>query len=252
VLELLAPAFAERAGELGLASASLGYDADPPSRTALDERLPRDLERGTTGLGPHLDEIRILAGDRDLRTYGSQGEQRMAVLSLLLAESEVLAEQVGVPPLLLLDDALSELDADRRRVLSARLGARFGMARVVSTAISIYATLAVALFAVTLAGADGLPVLMVMLFFTFAGLGLVIPATMVLSLDEHGPIAGMASALGGTLQMVAGGGVIAIVSFFFDGTSLPMVTAIALCAIGAFVLTRLTLRREELAAQPAE
>jgi len=123
VLELLAPAFAERAGELGLESASLGYDADPPSRTALDERLPRDLERGTTGLGPHLDEIRILAGDRDLRTYGSQGEQRMAVLSLLLAESEVLADQVGVPPLLLLDDALSELDADRRRVLSDRLGA---------------------------------------------------------------------------------------------------------------------------------
>ena len=105
VLALVAPAFAERAGELGLASA------------------PRDLERGTTGLGPHLDEIRILAGDRDLRTYGSQGEQRMAVLSLLLAESEVLADQVGVPPLLLLDDALSELDADRRRVLSDRLGA---------------------------------------------------------------------------------------------------------------------------------
>jgi DNA replication and repair protein RecF len=47
----------------------------------------------------------------------------MAVLSLLLAESEVLAEQVGVPPLLLLDDALSELDAERRRVLSDRLGA---------------------------------------------------------------------------------------------------------------------------------
>ena len=123
VLALVAPAFAERAGELGLASASLGYDADPPSREALAERLPRDLERGTTGLGPHLDEIRILSADRDLRIYGSQGEQRMAVLSLLLAESEVLAEQVGVPPLLLLDDALSELDAERRRVLSDRLGA---------------------------------------------------------------------------------------------------------------------------------
>ena len=69
--------------------------------TALDERLPRDLERGTTGLGPHLDEIRILAGDRDLRTYGSQGEQRMAVLSLLLAESEVLADagrRAAAPP----------------------------------------------------------------------------------------------------------------------------------------------------------
>jgi DNA replication and repair protein RecF len=123
VLTLIEPAFAERAGELGLESASLGYDAEPPSRDALDDRLPRDLERGTTGLGPHLDEIRILAGKRDLRMYGSQGEQRMAVLSLLLAEADLLAAQVGVPPLLLLDDALSELDADRRRVLSERLGA---------------------------------------------------------------------------------------------------------------------------------
>ena len=122
VLSLLGPEFAERAGELGLDHASLGYDAEPPSTAALDERLARDLERGTTGIGPHLDEIRIRAGDRDLRTYGSQGEQRLAVLSLLLAEAELLGSQVGVPPLLLLDDALSELDADRRRLLSDRLG----------------------------------------------------------------------------------------------------------------------------------
>ena len=122
VLALLGPAFAERAGELGLEQATLGYDADPPSAETLAERLSRDLERGATGLGPHLDEIRILSGDRDLRTFGSQGEQRLAVLSLLLAEAELLSEQVGVPPLLLLDDALSELDADRRRLLSDRLG----------------------------------------------------------------------------------------------------------------------------------
>jgi DNA replication and repair protein RecF len=122
VLSLLSPTFEERADELGLERATLGYDAEPPSREALDERLSRDLERGTTSLGPHLDEIRIAAGDRDLRTFGSQGEQRIAVLALLLAEAELLAAQGGVAPLLLLDDALSELDADRRRLLSARLG----------------------------------------------------------------------------------------------------------------------------------
>ncbi len=132
VLELLGPAFADRTAELGLENASLGYDGDPPTRAALEERLARDLERGTTGLGPHLDEIRVLAGERDLRTFGSQGEQRMAVLSLLLAESELLASQVGVPPLLLLDDALSELDADRRRALSERLG-RAGQTLVTAT-----------------------------------------------------------------------------------------------------------------------
>ena len=122
VLSLLSPAFAERAEELGLAHASLAYEGGPPTQAALDERLARDLERGSTGLGPHLDEIRILAGDRDLRTFGSQGEQRIAVLSLLLAEAELLASHGGSPPLLLLDDALSELDAGRRRLLSSRLG----------------------------------------------------------------------------------------------------------------------------------
>jgi DNA replication and repair protein RecF len=121
VLELLAAPFAERSAELGLSAATLDYDAEPPTRESLDARLARDLERGTTGAGPHLDEIRILSGDRDLRTFGSQGEQRMAVLSLLLAEAELLASHGGVPPLLLLDDALSELDADRRR-LSERVG----------------------------------------------------------------------------------------------------------------------------------
>jgi DNA replication and repair protein RecF len=89
----------------------------------LHERLARDVERGTTGLGPHLDEFLVLSGDRDLRSFGSQGEQRLAVLSLLLAEAELLTERGAVPPLLLLDDALSELDGDRRRVLSGRLGA---------------------------------------------------------------------------------------------------------------------------------
>ena len=118
----LAPLFAERAAELGMARAALEYDAEPPTREGLEQRLARDLERGTTGLGPHLDDVRLLAGDRDLRTFGSQGEQRLAVLSLLLAEAGVLTEQGGIPPLLLLDDALSELDADRRRLLSTRLG----------------------------------------------------------------------------------------------------------------------------------
>jgi DNA replication and repair protein RecF len=122
LLGMLGPSFAARAAELGLPDASLGYAAQPPTRAALEERLPRDLERGSTGLGPHLDEIHVLAGERDLRTYGSQGEQRLAVLSLLLAEAELLLDQTGVSPLLLLDDALSELDAERRRILSARLG----------------------------------------------------------------------------------------------------------------------------------
>ncbi len=121
-IDLLSSTFAERAGELGLPAALLLYDPEPPTVAALDQRLDRDLERGTTGLGPHLDDIVLRSGDRDLRTYGSQGEQRLAVLSLLLAEAELLTRRRGLPPLLLLDDVLSELDEGRRRILSERIG----------------------------------------------------------------------------------------------------------------------------------
>lgn len=121
-IELLAPAFAETAAALGVEPARLVYAGEPPTVDRLDALLRRDLERGTTGAGPHLDDVRVLAGERDLRVFGSQGEQRLAVLSLLLAEARVLAERSAIPPLLLLDDVLSELDAGRRRTLSERLG----------------------------------------------------------------------------------------------------------------------------------
>jgi DNA replication and repair protein RecF len=131
-LELLGPPFAERAGELGLAAAELRYDGEPPSAAALEERLERDLDRGATGLGPHLDDVVISAGGRELRSFGSQGEQRLTVLALLLAEAELLADRRGTPPLLLLDDVLSELDPARRRILAAQVAAG-GQALVTAT-----------------------------------------------------------------------------------------------------------------------
>jgi DNA replication and repair protein RecF len=131
-LALLAPPFAERAGELGLSDAELRYDGRPPSVAALEERLDRDLERGVTGLGPHLDDVIVASGTRELRSFGSQGEQRLAVLALLLAEAELIADRRGVPPLLLLDDVLSELDPERRRILAARV-ATAGQALITST-----------------------------------------------------------------------------------------------------------------------
>jgi len=124
VLELLRPGFAERAGELGLADVSLAYRGEPATQEALEARIDRDLERGSTGLGPHLDEIAVSAGERDLRSFGSQGEQRLAVLSLLLAEADLIDATRQIPPLLLLDDVLSELDPGRREILAARVGGR--------------------------------------------------------------------------------------------------------------------------------
>jgi DHA1 family bicyclomycin/chloramphenicol resistance-like MFS transporter len=135
---------------------------------------------------------------------------------------------------------------------AAKLGARFGMPRVVVAAVSLYAVVALALFAATAAGIGSLAVLIAMLFVAFTCLGPVIPSTMVLALEEHGPNAGLASALGGTLQMVTGGVMIVVVSLFFDGTAVPMVTTIALCALGALALSVATLGRRGLAPQPAE
>jgi DNA replication and repair protein RecF len=132
VLARLAPGFAERLGELGLAEGRLEYAGEPPTVELLEARLDRDVDRAATGIGPHLHDVTIAAGPRELRSFGSQGEQRLAVLALLLAEAELLAGR-GEPPLLLLDDVLSELDRGRRRTLAARIG---GMGQTVITATS--------------------------------------------------------------------------------------------------------------------
>ena len=114
---LLSTRFADFADRLGLTGAALAYEGDPPTHRDLDARLETDLERGTTSVGPHLHDLRIDAGGRDLRAYGSQGEQRIAVLALVLAEADALCDRVGRTPLVLLDDVLSELDDGRRRSL---------------------------------------------------------------------------------------------------------------------------------------
>jgi DNA replication and repair protein RecF len=131
-LELLSPSFAHLTVDLGLEPGRLAYEGDPPTHDELAARAQRDLDRGTTSAGPHLHDVALLAGERDLRSYGSQGEQRLAVLSLLLAEGSVLLERSKVAPLLLLDDVLSELDPERRASL-ARLLPAGGQTLITST-----------------------------------------------------------------------------------------------------------------------
>lgn len=134
-VELLAPLFAATADELGLARATLVYEGTPATLEELDARLELDVERGLTGAGPHLHDLRIGADGRDLRAFGSQGEQRMAVLSLVLAEAEALRSRLGTSPLVLLDDVLSELDGDRRTALAGMLS-RISQAVVTATAVA--------------------------------------------------------------------------------------------------------------------
>jgi DNA replication and repair protein RecF len=87
----------------------------------LTERRGADLERGFTAHGPHRDELLLALDGAPLRAYGSQGQQRAALLALLFAERELLAERRDRPPLMLLDDVMSELDSERRELLAELL-----------------------------------------------------------------------------------------------------------------------------------
>jgi DNA replication and repair protein RecF len=128
-VDLVRGRFAAIGADLGLTgTAELRYKPRSSAATAVDlaaelaERTGSDLDRGFTGHGPHRDDLALRRDGRELRSYGSQGEQRLALLALLLAEREALGEARGQVPLLLLDDVMSELDADRRALLVERLG----------------------------------------------------------------------------------------------------------------------------------
>jgi DNA replication and repair protein RecF len=125
----------------------LGLDGDPELRyrprsratepaelaAELAERLQTDLERGFTSHGPHRDDLVTLREGRDLRAYGSQGQQRLALLSLLLAERQAIAAARAAPPLMLLDDVMSELDQGRREALIEHLRGAGGQALITTT-----------------------------------------------------------------------------------------------------------------------
>jgi DNA replication and repair protein RecF len=123
----LAQLFASAAYDLGLAGGGAIEYAPRASgsaeeiRAGLEERREADLRLGRSSWGPHLDELKIAAGGRSLRRYGSQGQQRAALLALLFAERDALLSARKVAPLLLLDDVMSELDPQRRDRLVERL-----------------------------------------------------------------------------------------------------------------------------------
>ena len=138
--ERLRRPFAESAEALGLeGTASLSYrprsDATEPTRlrAELAARRESDLARGYTGWGPHHDELALERDGRSLRRYGSQGQQRAALLALLFAERRALLDDGRPAPLMLLDDVTSELDAERRLLLLELLEAGGGQALITAT-----------------------------------------------------------------------------------------------------------------------
>ena len=140
VVARLAEPFATHAEGLGLdGGAELTYRPRSRAETAealaaeLAERTDSDLERGFTGHGPHRDELVFKRAGRELRTYGSRGQQRLGLLALLLAERGVLAAERGAAPLMLLDDVTSELDSLRRERLVEALREGGGQSVIATT-----------------------------------------------------------------------------------------------------------------------
>ena len=142
LVEALVPRFAEQAAALGLdGRPAIRYR--PRSRAAdadeladeLAAHVEQDLERGFTTHGPHRDDLVFRRADHDLRSYGSRGQQRVALLALLMAERACLGDERGTYPLMLLDDVMSELDSGRREALVEQLLAG-GQSLVTSTELA--------------------------------------------------------------------------------------------------------------------
>jgi DHA1 family bicyclomycin/chloramphenicol resistance-like MFS transporter len=127
------------------------------------------------------------------------------------------------------------------------LSQRLGTMRMISGASLGFALATFAGFGLALAGLASLPVTMTTLFVGNVFLGVILPTAQVQALEEHGDIAGLASSLGGTMQMVAAGVLVAAAGPFLDGTVTPMLAAIAACGMIALVLSRLIPRQAALA-----
>lgn len=167
----------------------------------------------------------------------------MASFFVYLANSSfVLIDHYGLTPtqygLAFAANAASFIGVSQ---FTARLTGRYGLPRVVSVAVVGFAVAMSTLLLSNLAGIDRLDVMIVLLMVGNGFLGLVVPTTSVLALDDHGDIAGAAAALMGTLQLLMGAIVIAVMSPFVDGTARPMLAGIALAAVVAWLLTWLTL-----------
>lgn len=198
-----------------------------------------------SSIGGALAGYRFLMGDRNFLGLTFIGAFGISSFFVYLASSSfILIDRYGLTPtqysVAFSINAVAFIGMSQ---LTGALADRFGLRRVVRVAVTGYTTTMVVLFGLTATGVDRLDVMAGLLFVGYGFLGLVIPTTAVLALEDHGEIAGTASALMGTLQFATGAAAMAVVGLFFDGTSLPMVAGIAIAAVIAFVLTQATLGR---------
>ncbi len=171
------------------------------------------------------------------------GFSQASFFAYLAGSSVIFIEHYGLSPsaysMVFASNAIAFIGSAQFNSVFMR---RFGAERVVRTAISGFAALVSLLFGLTVLGVVNAYILWGLLFVSFGCLGYVIPSTAVLALEEHGPVAGTASALMGTLQLSTGAVMIALVSAFYNGTSLSMVSAIMVCGLVALALSFRTMK----------
>ncbi len=97
------------------------FETKEEFKQKLDTSIDKEIEQGFTLYGPHRDDLEIYTEGKDIKTYGSQGQHRSAVLSLKLAQADIIFEDTGEYPILLLDDIMSELDSVRRAYLVSKI-----------------------------------------------------------------------------------------------------------------------------------
>ena len=221
--------------------------------TMLPETRPPVLRR-ESGIGSALSGYRLLLGDVNFLALSLIGGFGIASFFVYLANSPfVLIEHFGLSPTLFsVFFSINAVSFFTVAQFTGKLADRFGLRRVVRIAVIGYFAAIAVLFALTASGVDRLDVLALCLFVGYGFLGLVIPTTAVLAMEDHGEIAGTASALMGTLHFVTGALAVAVIGLFADGTVLPMVTGIGACALITFLLAQETLRQREAAEVPAE
>ncbi|GGE21277.1 Bcr/CflA family drug resistance efflux transporter [Primorskyibacter flagellatus] len=209
----------------------------------LEETLAPENRRKPS-LSQMLSAARRLLSDPVFMALTFVGGFGMASFFVFIASASfVYTQQFGLTPTgFSIAFAVNAIGFFSSSQVAAPLGQRFGIGRVVRVGVSGFAITTILLAAIALSGAATFPVIVAGLLIANAFLGVVIPTTMVLALDDHGDIAGLASSLGGTLQMLAGGLMITLTGPFFDGTATPMLLAIALCGVIAASLCWAVLR----------
>jgi DHA1 family bicyclomycin/chloramphenicol resistance-like MFS transporter len=221
--------------------------------TQLRETRPR-AHRADSSLGSAMAAYGVLLRDRNFLTLAFIGGLGISSFLVYLANSPfVLIDHYGLTPtqysLAFSINAVSFFGVSQA---TGWFGERFGLVRVMRVAVIAFALTMATMAIVMSLGFNQLPVLAVFLFLGYGCLGLVIPTTAVLALEEHGEIAGTASSLMGTLHFVTAAAAMMVMSVFFDGTAAPMAAGIALCAVGALVLTQATIGRRRAVAGAAE